>query len=112
LQPQSIIAKIGSTKILDLEYDFHETSSNNGDLWALTNGLDSTRNKSFSYDACNRIVEYKTPNSSLWDVKYTIDAWGNLTNKTPQSGFGGESLNAGAAWKELAAVVWTDFAFR
>jgi RHS repeat-associated protein len=97
LQPQSIVAQFGSTKILDLEYDFHETSSNNGELWTLTNSLDSTRTKNFTYDAYNRIAEYKTPGSSLWDVKYTIDAWGNLTQKSPQSGYGGEMLNTGAA---------------
>ena len=66
--------------------------ADNADVVSVTNNLDGTRSKNYSYDAYNRISEYKTPTSNLSDMQYVIDAWSNLTNKHIQPSYGGENL--------------------
>ena len=58
---------------------------------------DPNRSQNFTYDAMNRIKSAWTDGTN-WGSDYTIDAWGNLTNKNQmQSKTSGEgSLNQGA----------------
>jgi RHS repeat-associated protein len=107
LQPLLISASAGST-IMSLCYDFHSgiayasclfpayTSGNNGNIFQIVNGRDSNRTQNFNYDALNRIANAYT-NGTNWGESFTIDAWGNLTNRGPYSGKTNyESLSASA----------------
>ncbi len=56
------------------------TPGDNGDLYQAINNLDSNRTQNFAYDSLNRITQAYT-NGPNWGEAFTIDAWGNLTNK-------------------------------
>ncbi len=78
--------------VLDLKYNFGFGTNDNGNVLNLTNDKDSNRSVAYTYDALNRIASALTPNadcSSLpsgitknWGETFTIDPWGNLTNRT------------------------------
>ncbi len=49
------------------------------------NNRDNNRTQNFSYDALNRIQQAWTSGPN-WGETFTMDAWGNLTNKGPVTG--------------------------
>jgi len=70
--------------------------SDNGDVFVVTNNLDTQRSQSFTYDALNRLVTGQssaTSGSKCWGETYTVDPWGNLTSITP-SKCSAETLSA------------------
>ena len=77
---------------------FSTTSpGNNGNLYQVKNNLDGNRTQNFAYDTLNRIQQAYTTGPH-WGEAYTIDAWGNLTNRAPVSGKTNyEPLNAAPA---------------
>jgi RHS repeat-associated protein len=99
LQPLGLISKVGSTSVASLTYDFHLGAGDNGDVLAITNNRDTTRSQTFTYDTLNRIATAQsqaTSGANCWGNSYTIDPWGNLTNKTVTK-CTAESLNASPA---------------
>lgn len=100
LQPSTIIATpVDSSlpSVMSLGYSWREGYGDNGDLIYLNNANNVGHSKFYYYDAYNRVSQYDTPNSSIWGVQYTVDAWSNLTAKTVMSGYGGESFSTGGA---------------
>lgn len=116
LQPISLSAKVGSNAVFSLCYDFHlgvatgspcninaYTTGDNGNIFQLLNKWDPTRSAAFAYDPLNRISQANTTNttsSNCWGETYTIDPWGNLTNRAGVSGMGAcytEGLNVAPA---------------
>jgi RHS repeat-associated protein len=89
--------------IMSRLYDFGQASSNNnGTVQTITNCRDTNRTQNFVYDSLNRIQQaYTTGNSPLttsWGEAFTIDAWGNLTNKAGITGkTNTETLNVAPA---------------
>jgi len=61
------------------------TPGDNGNVYQITNQMDDNRTQNFTYDAFNRITSAYT-NGTNWGETYTIDPWGNLTNRGPVSG--------------------------
>jgi RHS repeat-associated protein len=58
----------------------------NGNVFQIVNNrYPTTRNDSFAYDSLNRISSAQS-NGSQWGETFTIDAWGNLTNRAGISG--------------------------
>jgi RHS repeat-associated protein len=79
------------------------TTGDNGNVFQILNKVDPTRSAVFTYDSLNRISQANTVNttsSNCWGEVYTIDAWGNLTNRSAPSGMSGscvmEALSATA----------------
>ncbi len=79
--------------VIDLSYDFHLGSGDNGNVFRLVNNKDLTRIQTFTYDALNRLTSAqnagtdctkKTVNNltEYWGNSYGYDAWGNLLQKT------------------------------
>jgi RHS repeat-associated protein len=118
LQPILLSAGVsGQNSIFSLCYDFHlhvavssipcnfnaYTTGNNGNVFQILNTVDSTRSASFTYDPLNRISQANTittTGANCWGEVYTIDAWGNLTNRAGVAGMAGcstEPLNAAPA---------------
>ncbi len=99
LQPIRISASSPSATIMDLCYDFHSgiavssgtcsfpayTSGDNGNVFQIVNKRDNNRTQNFTYDSMNRITQGNSTGSS-WGETFTIDAWGNLTNRGPVAG--------------------------
>jgi RHS repeat-associated protein len=88
--------------ILHRLYDFHLGNLDNGNVHIINNCKDANRTQNFFYDSLNRITQaYTTGNSPLatsWGETFTIDAWGNVTNKGPVTGKTyTETLNAAPA---------------
>jgi RHS repeat-associated protein len=82
---------------LSLGYDFHLNNMDNGNVLQTVNYRDFNRTQNFTYDSLNRISTAYT-NGSNWGETFTIDAWGNLTNRGPYAGKTNyESLNAAPA---------------
>jgi RHS repeat-associated protein len=118
LQPILLSAGLtGQSPIFSLCYDFHLHVSinsspctfnnyftgDNGNVFQIINNLDSTRSTAFAYDFLNRLSQANTittTGANCWGETYTIDAWGNLTNRGGVSGMGScysEILNAAPA---------------
>jgi RHS repeat-associated protein len=68
------------------------TTGDNGNVYIISNNADPTRSTVFTYDPLNRITQANTFNTTslnCWGEVYTIDAWGNLTNRAAPSGMSG-----------------------
>jgi RHS repeat-associated protein len=106
MQPVLLSTSVSSTAIISLCYDFHlgvavssapcsfgaYTSGNNSNVFQVLNNIDSTRSTTFQYDYLNRLSQANTINTTsanCWGETYTIDPWGNLTNRAAASGMGG-----------------------
>jgi RHS repeat-associated protein len=61
------------------------TPGDNGNVYQIVNKMDDNRTQNFTYDVLNRIQSAYT-NGPNWGEMYTIDAWGNLTNRAGVSG--------------------------
>jgi RHS repeat-associated protein len=85
LQPLFLSATGPVSTILSLSYDFHAGNGDNGNVYQIMNGKDGNRTQNFSYDSLNRIQQAYT-NGPNWGETYTIDAWGNLSNRAGVSG--------------------------
>jgi RHS repeat-associated protein len=115
LQPFMLSAGPSSGAVFSQCYDFHlhvgisnstcsflaYATGNNGNVFQITNNLDTTRSAVYAYDSLNRISQANTVNTSstnCWGETYTIDTWGNLTNISAASGMAGnctaESVSA------------------
>jgi len=120
LQPILLSAALsGQSSFFSLCYDFHlhvaintspcnfsaYTSGDNGNVFQVLNNVDSTRSAVYAYDALNRVAQANTittTGSNCWGEVYTIDSWGNLTNRAGVSGMGScstEGLSATATTK-------------
>jgi YD repeat-containing protein len=98
LQPLLISAAAASS-IMSLCYDFHSataissapcsfaanTSGDNGNVFQIQNNRNSNRTQNFVYDSLNRIQQAYTSGAN-WGETFTIDAWGNLTNRAGVTG--------------------------
>jgi hypothetical protein len=82
-----------SATLVSLNYDFHDGSGNNGNVWGITNNKDTTRNQTFTYDTLNRLTSAQNAGTDCtkatlngrtkyWGNNYSYDAWGNLLTKT------------------------------
>jgi len=76
-------ATIGN--IMHRTYDFHLGAGDNGNVWAIANCRDTNRSQNFAYDNLNRINQAYTSGPN-WGETFTVDGWGNLTNKGPVTG--------------------------
>lgn len=64
---------------MSFSYDFGIGVRNNGNVYRVANLKEPARGQNFAYDALNRIAAAWT-DGPVWGGRYTIDAWGNLTN--------------------------------
>jgi hypothetical protein len=131
LQPILLSAGVSSgSSIFSLCYDFHlgvaisstpcsfsrHTTGDNGNVFQVINNNDTTRSATFTYDPLNRIQQANTVNTTsanCWSEVYTIDAWGNLTNRAGVSNMGScktESLSSTASTKNQLSILTYDAA--
>jgi len=69
----------------------------NGNVYKVANQVNNSRTQNFAYDTLNRITQGYTTGGS-WGETFTIDAWGNLTNRGLVAGKSTyEPLNAAPA---------------
>ncbi len=85
MQPLILSATGASGSVLSLTYDFHAGSGDNGNVYTVTNGNNPNRTANYTYDGLNRIASAWS-SGPQWGETYTIDAWGNLTNRSGVSG--------------------------
>ena len=86
-----------SNTLFSRTYNFHLGSHDNGNLYAVQDGLDTlgldrpNGSVTYTYDTVNRLNSAATTGTNCtemdggtkdWASSYTIDAWGNLTAKT------------------------------
>ena len=72
--------------IFSLTNDFQLGVTDNGNVWNITNNLDSTRSQAFTYDSLNRLLTAGT--ASTWGDSYVYDPWGNLYQMNVTRGSG------------------------
>ncbi|HEY6349500.1 MAG TPA: RHS repeat-associated core domain-containing protein, partial [Candidatus Angelobacter sp.] len=93
LQPTNMSATAPNATVFSVGYDFHLGNGDNGNVFAITNYRDQTRNQSFAYDSLNRLISAQNAGTDCtkntvngkteyWGNSYSYDAWGNLLQKT------------------------------
>ena len=91
--PTNCTDTVNHGNVLDLAYDFHAGSGNNGNVYGLTNYKDSSRNQTFTYDSLDRLTSAQNAGTNCaamtangkteyWGNNYSYDAWGNLLQKS------------------------------
>jgi RHS repeat-associated protein len=115
LQPVLLSAGVsGETPVFSLCYDFHlgvavsnsscsfnaYTTGDNGNVFQVLNNVNSNFSAAYAYDPLNRISQANTTNTTssnpnCWGEVYTIDAWGNLTNRAAAPGMAGTCSTEG-----------------
>jgi len=88
-QPQSFTAATqgtGAHTVQSLTFNFNQGTPSapidSGLLVKITNGVSSGRTTNYKYDQLNRIVA-GWHDATDWGTQYTLDIWGNLTQKAP-----------------------------
>jgi YD repeat-containing protein len=111
-----VMAANANQKFLWRTYDFHPGTGDNGNLFGITDNVDSTRSTAFVYDPLNRIKQANTTTTTganCWGETYTIDTWGNLTNRGGVSGMTGcstEGLSSSASTRNQLGILTYDAA--
>ena len=98
LQPILLSAASPSGTVFSFCFDFHlgvavnatpcsfsASSGNNGNVYQMVNNRDNTRTENFTYDPLNRIASGYS-SGTQWGETFTIDSWGNLTNRAGVTG--------------------------
>jgi RHS repeat-associated protein len=94
LQPSVISATLNSNTIQSLSYGYGSSGTNNGNVLAITNGMDNSRNQTYTYDNVNRLASGR--DTSHWGESYTYNSSGDLYQTTPMSGLAGNSWSVTA----------------
>src|SRR5262249_28876726 len=92
LQPVFMSASTPTQSVFSIGYDFHLNNGNNGNVFAILNNRDHSRDQTFTYDALNRLISAQNAGTDcsqntvngktkFWGNGYTYDAWGNLVAK-------------------------------
>jgi len=89
LQPSVISATLSGSTVQSLSYGYGTSGTNNGNILSITNGMDSTRSQTYTYDNLNRLASGR--DASHWGETYTYDNWGNLYQTTRISGLSGNN---------------------
>ncbi len=71
--------------LLDLEYNYQETVSNNGRIMGITNYNDRTKDLSYTYDDLYRLATAETAGSH-WGLSWTYDRYGNRLTQSVTKG--------------------------
>lgn len=133
LQPILLSAGLsGQSPVFSLCYDFHlqqsitngpcsfsaSSAGDNGNVYQIINNVstDATHQSIFQYDLLNRISQANsvaTSGANCWGEVYTVDTWGNLTNRSGPSGMGTcytEPLSTSATAQNRLASLTYDIA--
>ncbi len=123
LQPLTLTATqvSPSNTLLSKTYDFHIGTGDNGNLWAVTDGLDGLGlnrphgSVNYNYDTMNRVSTAQTLGTDCTSVNggtrdsgesFTIDPWGNLTAKTVTKCSADTLSSSVNVMNQLAAAVY------
>ncbi|MGB6481991.1 MAG: RHS repeat-associated core domain-containing protein [Candidatus Acidiferrales bacterium] len=81
-------AAIPSGNLLDLNYAWNAGTSDNGNVMGWTAAGNQSFNRSFTYDALNRVGSMSDSDSvaTCQGLTWGYDAWGNRTAQTPTKG--------------------------
>jgi len=79
---------VPSGNVQDFSYGFNAGTSNNGNVASMTAIGAQAFNRSYTYDALNRLATMADSNTSqpCKGLSWTYDAWGNRTDQTVTSG--------------------------
>jgi RHS repeat-associated protein len=81
-----------STTKFGLNYSYGSAGSNNGQISAITDGVDSGRNAAYTYDALYRLTTAVTAGSTAypqWGLQWAYDRYGNRSAQSIYSGCSG-----------------------
>ena len=84
-QLQQTACPTTAAMIMSRSYNFGFGTNDNGNVISITNCRDTNRTQNFDYDNLNR-VQHAYTSGQNWGEAFTIDAWGNLTNKAQYLG--------------------------
>ena len=86
LQPLLMSAPSPTPTVFSIGYDFHLSGGDNGNVYALTNNRDTTRNQTFTYDTLNRLIAAQNARTD----------WSCFQGHPCSSAYGGHLAQAGA----------------
>jgi RHS repeat-associated protein len=86
LQPNTITASSTGGNAINLTYAYNDPNGHNaGDVYGITNSLNSSRSQLYAYDPLDRIQSAGTTSTTgtyCWGYLYTEDVWGNLSQSS------------------------------
>ena len=77
------------TNVVSLSYGYTQNGGNNGQRTSITDGVDTGRTESLTYDSLNRLTAATTSGSTnypAWALSWTYDRYGNRTAQTATVG--------------------------
>ena len=84
--------------VVSLSYSRTQNGGNNGEITSVTDGVDSGRSATYTYDALGRLstaITNGSANYPQWGLSFTYDRYGNRTAQT---------VTAGTAYSNVVAV--------
>jgi hypothetical protein len=82
LQPVTTsVSTASNSAIMNLVYNFHSGSGDNGNVFGVTNNRDNNRSQAFGYDSLNRLTTASTTGPN-WGETYYINAFGVLWQRS------------------------------
>ncbi len=84
-QLQQAACPTTTAALMSRSYNFGLGTNDNGNVASISNCRDTNRSQNFTYDTLNRIQTGYTSGPN-WGEDFTIDAWGNLTNRALHAG--------------------------
>lgn len=89
LQLTSLSYTKGTNTLFSLSYSYAQNGGNDGEITSITDGVDSGRNVSYTYDALGRLSTAVTAGSSAypkWGLQWTYDRYGNRLSQAATAG--------------------------
>ena len=80
LQLQTVSYAAGGTTKFSESYTYNSSGANNGETTSISDGVDSGRNMTYTYDALDRVstaVSQGSTNFPKWGLSWTYDRYGN-----------------------------------
>jgi RHS repeat-associated protein len=97
-----------SSALFMLTYQYGSPGSNNGQISSITDGMDSGRNASYTYDGLGRLGTAATSGSTgypAWGLSWTYDRYGNRTAQSVTAGSGpANSLTVNASTNQVTGT--------
>jgi RHS repeat-associated protein len=84
-QLQSNACPTATATIMSTNYNFGLGTNDNGNVQSVANCRNTSRSQNFVYDNLNRVSQAYSSGTN-WGEDFTIDPWGNMTNRALHSG--------------------------
>jgi hypothetical protein len=87
LQPVFMSASTATQSVFSIGYDFHLGAGNNGNVFAILNNRDHSRDQTFTYDQLNRLISAQNAGTDC--TQHTLNGKTSFSGSPPRASRGG-----------------------